>query len=159
MRIYIQSQIDLITNSSTEVFQIADNGSVEDLKEVINAILEVGESPFKCDDLFDIKLSFARKNYFLSDFIEESNSIPDNVKEVCYDWRNPNCDRVRNEILTQYSKELEEYTMNRMQACLDAEEGGFPNMIIEITPKSHAKEYSHILDKINYLFSNRALYC
>lgn len=159
MKIYIQSQIDLITNSSTEVFQIADNRSIEDLKEVINAILEIGGSSSKCDDLFDIKLSFDKKDYFLGDFVEESNLIPEELKKSFYDWRNPNHNEIKNRILIQYSKELEEYTMDRIQGCLDSDEGSFPNVTIEVTPKSQAKEYSNILDKINYLFTNRALYC
>lgn len=159
MKIYIQSQIDLITNSSTEVFQTADDKSIEDLKEVINAILEIGGSSFKCDDLFNIKLSFSEKEYFLDDFVEESNLIPEELKKSYQDWRNPKSKEAKKEILAQYSKELEEYTMNRVERCLDNGEGSFPNMIIEITPKSQTKEYSNILDKINYLFESRALYC
>ena len=51
--IIIQSYIDLITNSSTSVFQYANN--IEGVKDIINAVLEASGSNLTCDDLFNIE--------------------------------------------------------------------------------------------------------
>ena len=50
--IIIQSYIDLITNSSTSVFQWAYN--IEGVKDIINAVLKASGSNLSCDDLFKI---------------------------------------------------------------------------------------------------------
>ena len=54
--IVVQSYIDLITNSSTSVFQWASN--VEGVKDIINAVLEASGSNLTCDDLFDINIYY-----------------------------------------------------------------------------------------------------
>jgi hypothetical protein len=54
--IRIQSYVDVITNSSTEVWQIASEESVRRIKEVINAILKVSGSEKTADDLFTFAL-------------------------------------------------------------------------------------------------------
>lgn len=57
MTIYVHSYIDVITNSSTECYVGANEGSVDYIKEVINGVLETaGVKDKKADDLFDIKL-------------------------------------------------------------------------------------------------------
>lgn len=52
----IQSYVDLITNSSTTVFQTA--GNVEAIKLFIDNILKAGKSKYTCDDLFEIKIKY-----------------------------------------------------------------------------------------------------
>ncbi|MGM9530641.1 hypothetical protein, partial [Intestinibacter sp.] len=54
--IIIQSYIDLITNSSTSVFQWAN--SVKGVKDIINAILKSAGSDLTCDDLFNITIHY-----------------------------------------------------------------------------------------------------
>lgn len=54
--INIQSYIDVITNSSTEVWQIATEQSVTMIKDVFNAVLEYAGSRDTADDLFDFEL-------------------------------------------------------------------------------------------------------
>lgn len=52
----IKSITDVITNSSTEVFAMTSQKSVETLKRMINLLLETSGSTKTCDDLFDIHL-------------------------------------------------------------------------------------------------------
>ena len=52
----IQSYVDLITNSSTSVFQFAD--SPEGVKTVIDAVLIAGGSELSFDDLFTISVEY-----------------------------------------------------------------------------------------------------
>lgn len=54
--IYVQSYVDLITNSSTSVFTWANN--IEGVKEIINAVLKSAGSSLTCDDLFDISTKY-----------------------------------------------------------------------------------------------------
>ena len=56
-KIELHSVIDLITNSSTEIFVHSDN-SIKPLKELINEILKLMYVKEFCDELFDISLEF-----------------------------------------------------------------------------------------------------
>jgi len=52
----LHSVVDLITNSSSEIFVSASKKTVTAIKDTINNILKLGGSVATCDDLFDIKL-------------------------------------------------------------------------------------------------------
>jgi len=52
----IHSVIDVITNSSTEIFTNASSNSPKLMKDVINSILQVAGCDKTADDLFDIEL-------------------------------------------------------------------------------------------------------
>jgi len=52
----IHSFIDVITNSSSEVFVTSDRTTIEAMKNVIDALLLIGGSKEKCDDLFEVVL-------------------------------------------------------------------------------------------------------
>jgi hypothetical protein len=54
--IRIHSFVDLITNSSTELFVSATDKSADTVREVINNILSLGGSTLRADDLFKIEL-------------------------------------------------------------------------------------------------------
>ena len=64
----IKSITDVITNSSTEVFAMISQGSVDRLKRMINLLLETSGSSKTCDDLFDIRL-------VVSDWVGENEYI------------------------------------------------------------------------------------
>jgi hypothetical protein len=55
LKISIHSVIDLITNSSTEIFTDYSN-SVEPLKEFLNEILKACGVNKSCDEVFEIEL-------------------------------------------------------------------------------------------------------
>lgn len=54
--IRIHSFVDLITNSSTELFISASKHTLDGVKSVINAVLTMGGSTLKADDLFEFAL-------------------------------------------------------------------------------------------------------
>lgn len=58
INIKVQSVSDIITNSSTEVFMIYDEESVKQIKELVNAILDLGNYKERFDDLFECKITF-----------------------------------------------------------------------------------------------------
>lgn len=56
LNIPVHSFIDVITNSSSEVFITSDRKTVDSIKQIVNAILTAGGSDKKCDDLFGVVL-------------------------------------------------------------------------------------------------------
>lgn len=56
----VRSVTDVITNSSTEVFSMTSQESVETLRKMINLLLKVSGSPKTCEDLFDIHLEVSQ---------------------------------------------------------------------------------------------------
>ena len=79
--IKIHSFIDLISNSSTEIYVAANEHTIQAVKEIINGILKVGNSKFTCDDLFMVELGDSRE---CGDYYTRCNLI---VK--CKDTSNP----------------------------------------------------------------------
>jgi len=53
----MHSFVDLITNSSTEIYIEATDKTVESIKGIVDNILKLGGSNLKCDDLFTIELN------------------------------------------------------------------------------------------------------
>ena len=53
----IKSQIDVITNSSTEVFAYVDKHTIERIKELFNLIVSLTSGKGCFDDYFEISLS------------------------------------------------------------------------------------------------------
>lgn len=52
----IISFTDVITNSSSEVFVYYTPEGLNSIKQIVNGILDAGESKYRFDDLFEIKL-------------------------------------------------------------------------------------------------------
>lgn len=53
----MHSFVDLITNSSTEIYIQATDKTIESIKALVDNILKLGGSALKCDDLFTIELN------------------------------------------------------------------------------------------------------
>ena len=56
LTIPVHSFIDVITNSSSEVFVTSDRKTIEAVKNVIDSILLIGGGKETCDDLFEVVL-------------------------------------------------------------------------------------------------------
>ena len=87
----IRSITDVITNSSTEVFAMISQESVERLKRMINLLLLAGGSKVSCDDLFDIhlKVSWQAEEGWAYEEIEGEDSEKcwsDLTEEEKLDW-------------------------------------------------------------------------
>jgi len=52
----VHSFVDLITNSSTELYIEATEKTVESIKDLVNKILSLGGSKLTCDDLFTVEI-------------------------------------------------------------------------------------------------------
>jgi hypothetical protein len=81
IKIPIHSVIDVITNSSTEIFTFAKNNAVELCHEAINEILKVSRSEKKSEELFDVYIE-PDSGYLIDclfDILEEMND--DNIAD------------------------------------------------------------------------------
>jgi hypothetical protein len=91
IRIPVHSFVDLITNSSSEIYVSATSGTIEALKSVINTLLKSQGIEKKADELFNIKLVYAVKEY------EKTNG----------DWKEFDTEDERSKWMKE--NELEEY--------------------------------------------------
>lgn len=88
IRLLIQSISDIITNSSTEVFMVYDKRAFDDIKDLVNAILNINKNnEYTFDDLFEIKESFDEEEFLYQypqykslkddEIIEQAHKIDD----------------------------------------------------------------------------------
>lgn len=72
----MHSFVDIITNSSTEIYVAATNKTIKTLKSLIDNLLKLGKSKSTCDDLFTIEID---KERFKEDYAwrEESKTSAD----------------------------------------------------------------------------------
>lgn len=57
----VQTVSDIITNSSSEVFMVYDDKCINNIKELVNAILSINNTDVTFDDLFECKISFDKE--------------------------------------------------------------------------------------------------
>lgn len=63
IKIPVHSFVDLITNSSSEVYVTSDRRTAESVEALVNAILKAGGSTQKCSDLVDLRLESVDGGY------------------------------------------------------------------------------------------------
>lgn len=54
--IRVHSFVDIITNSSSEIFVEANQNTVNNVKNLVNSLLALAGSRSTCDDLFELEL-------------------------------------------------------------------------------------------------------
>ena len=52
----VHSIVDLITNSSSEVYVVSDRSTIDAVRKLVNAVLQAGGSTKTCDDLVKLSL-------------------------------------------------------------------------------------------------------
>ena len=82
--IKIHSFIDVITNSSTEIFVQANDKTIKNVKDMVTAILGLGGSSLTFDDLFTVSLHNTTKedyeDYEDEDEDYERDESQDNIR-------------------------------------------------------------------------------
>jgi len=83
VKIPMHSVIDLITNSSTEIFVYSEN-SLEPAKELINEILKLQGVDQTCDDLFDLAIEMSGLDEYLEyeQYDQEDLDVEDVKKQI-----------------------------------------------------------------------------
>ena len=72
LKINVHSVVDIITNSSTTVYTMADEGTIKAVKEMVNALLAIGESKLTADDLFTFTLYSEREREYQDEKLHEN---------------------------------------------------------------------------------------
>ena len=70
-KIRIKSITDVITNSSSEAYTYVDDDSINKVKELINAIIQVVEGKGTCDGYFDVRFGYSDKNWLKECWMDE----------------------------------------------------------------------------------------
>lgn len=185
MEINIQSYIDVITNSSTSVYQVAEGNSVSMVEDLIDTILKMGGSGMRCKDVFKIKVVSedddryreyaldALYDYSENEWNEEENYEKylelqkelDNVNSQPYDSRDWDRQHELEDSIIELGQEdgvirdEESYVEDiNEEECYH---GGHPietRIVIEPINYIPSPKQIDILDNINDLFSHYASY-
>ena len=183
MRISIQSYIDVITNSSTSIYQIADDSSVSAVEKLIDTVLKMGGSGMRCKDVFKVSLELYDDERYIEYAMEEIEESTEEAwgedyekyqelakcREALYniDWRKRDYDAIH-----ETEDELMDLALQRgvIQDKLtwaseyneeEAYDGGHPiETRIKIEPINYipSAEQTQILQNINDLFNNYATF-
>lgn len=81
----VQSVSDIITNSSTEVFMVYDENSMNNIKDLVNAILSLSGSNKTFDDLFTYEINFDEE-YLLEVHPEYKKYKRDELLQKAYEF-------------------------------------------------------------------------
>ena len=84
VKIPIHSLIDLITNSSTEIF-VHSSASIEPAKAILNELLKLSGSQETCDDVFEISLEYSEYETYEDDEEDDDNEVNENDEKETYD--------------------------------------------------------------------------
>lgn len=161
----IQSINDVITNSSTEIYQEATQRTVNTVKDIINVILKVSGSDRSCDDLFTVSINYGD---MLEDYFEHcfNLNIKDEYKDIIdeiRDYRNEQgClisdSEAYNELIVAG---LVGSVLPTIEEFVDNVEIGWKGVTtkLSIVPKGKTNQTDiDILSKINDLFYVTAYY-
>lgn len=139
LKIRVHSVIDIITNSSTEIFVSANYSSIEAIKRLINHFLKMTNSDKTCDDLFEITID----SEGFTDYLNDKCNIDPSI-DVClnhdYDAK------------TLYENYIE----------YEANNGWGVRSSIWVKAKvedKDAKEIASILSNLEDLFDSEIVYC
>ena len=138
-KIRIKSITDVITNSSSEAYTYVDDDSINKVKELINAIIQVVEGKGTCDGYFDVRFGYSDKDW---------------LKEC---WRDDHYDENREPT----EEELYEYGKIKLEQTLDYCEGRPEFDHIEVIAKcpEHEELAKKITENLATYFKNGVFLC
>lgn len=161
--IIIQSYIDLITNSSTSVFQCANN--IEGVKDIINAVLKVSGSNLTCDDLFNIELHYDidirdAENFYhelACEKMENDSKLEDLVNKYDTTGDVQILEKIYKYLVDNYNvKTLDDYAE---EYNIDSDEFKYSSSYRIKAKDPKNEKYSNIINSLNYLFEYDVMYC
>ena len=102
-RIPIHSFVDLITNSSSEIFVSADVNTVKAVKKLIDNILKASGSDKTSDDLFDIGLGYEVTDTETYDNKFVTKAEFEKIEETYQEWEDGDQRRAEPRFQPRYS--------------------------------------------------------
>lgn len=82
VNVNVHSVVDLITNSSTEIFMSASDSAIQNVKEIIDAVLKASGSDKTCDDLFIVEKAVMNESSILSYAVDYIIDDPESWEHV-----------------------------------------------------------------------------
>ena len=167
MLVAIQSISDIITNSSSEIFQFANNE--EGVKELITLVLKAASSNLTCDDLFiveshyDIDIIELEDKYFsFAELYKDDPKVSELVEATKGKYRYSY--EYEDALLNLYNYLVSVYhvaDMDELAAAQIKEERIFSNCLYEIIAKDpNNKDLAIKIGNIlNNLFDYESHYC
>lgn len=158
----IKSITDVITNSSTEVFQRYDESSFETIKELFNNILKLGGNNLTFDDLYeftyDIDRDILMNKY--EDYLIKNNQGEKaiNYRDADYSKQYEMIEDEDYDIVVQLAKEYDERNYAEGYPAVR----GYTVSLkrdIDIENKELAREVAKQLSNLDDIFESYSAYC
>jgi len=138
MKVSIHSFIDVITNSSTEIYVRPQKNAIGAMKDLVDKLLKASGSDKSADELFEFKLI-----------------PPESYKEVWMDdfMCDVNPEASEKEAEAQYYKDINDSDFN-----IDEVEDVYGDISILLTPKDGKEAPIDFIEEWNKVFSSEEIY-
>jgi len=149
IKIPYHSFIDVITNSSTEIYVSADKQSIEMAKEFIDGLLKIAGSDKTFDDLFEAKVEIGYACDYWDDYKEYI------LDELNVKWLDDDDNEIK-EVVDEYYKKLENSDPEIIEVFSKMVEDDcerFMDSTIVLTTKNDDKETIDLASKFRSIFS------
>ena len=162
IKIKIHSFIDVITNSSSEIFVRADERSIETLKDVINALLNLTESKYVVDDIFNFEIEWSGAADYRYD------KIYDEIKGKYSDinvWDKLSMNERYEQQTIRYREYEKELVKPKWWNGFEGQSGLYGDIYISVSVKEefedsiYADKCAKMLSGLHNLFSTEEVYC
>jgi len=153
IKIPYHSFIDVITNSSTEIYISANKKSIEMAKEFINELLKIAGSDKTFDDLFEAKVEFDYAIDYWDDYKE------DILEELNVKWLDDDNNEIK-EVVDEYYKKLEDNDPEVIEVFSKMIEDDYERNLdstIVLTTKNDDKETIDLVSKFHSIFDMEAM--
>lgn len=161
MRINVHSFIDVITNSSTEIYVQAGENTINTIKELVNILLKETESTKTADDLFTFELIDTGLEEFIDDKLYDyCQDLKEYNKLETYDQK---CN-FRKELKNKFDNGIDKpdwWDSIEEEYKDKCDYGSYSNIYLDIKPKDEngsLKRASSILSSLQTLFNIEASY-
>lgn len=167
MEFKIKSFIDVITNSSTEVFAIYNDKSMEKVKELFNAIFSLSNKNLTFDDIFDVE--YSADDDRLVDYYDEYLTA-NNLAEELLQWNKLDSWGDEYDYFNNLPKETKQKVLNYVQKEHYEDDNsdmplidGYTIRLKENAPigdnKSYFENIASLLSKIDNIFPHEERCC
>ena len=162
----IHSIIDIITNSSTEIFTYCGDSSITGAYELLNEVLKVAGSDKRAEDLFDIEFKY-EEEIITESFLEAVEDCPEDFDEDIQKILKEKDKILTIESINDRYKKLYEYYLNTVWPYIVEHDlieqynqnynGLDYSTKIKITAKDISKSDMDIFEKFFSLFDQEAM--
>ena len=150
----IHSIVEVITNSSTEIYTMIKEKSAEYIKEFINKILSIAESNVTADDLFDIRLVGG------SSFYSFHREKLRKAEPELYPWRRDMSTKEKGMLYEKMDTKIDQMLNDDEINVTDTVWNGAADIELRVTIKGEATEQAeNIVEFLKDMFYSEEIDC